>query len=52
MTFRCSSRKLQCDHDVQVLDHLAGPYLNRCLDELARAGKHSLVYVAMTGRHF
>jgi hypothetical protein len=35
-----------------VLEHLAEPYLDRCLDELARVGRHSLVYLPVAGRHF
>ena len=35
-----------------VLEHLAEPYFNRCLGELARVGKYCLVYLPVAGRHF
>lgn len=35
-----------------VLEHLAVPYLDRCLGELARVGRFSLVYLPVAGRHF
>ena len=35
-----------------VLEHLAVPYLDLCLSELARVGKYSLVYLPLAGRHF
>lgn len=35
-----------------VLEHLAVPYLDRCLSELARVGKYCLIYLPVTGRHF
>ena len=35
-----------------VLEHLAVPYLDRCLSELARVGRYCLVYLPVAGRHF
>jgi Methyltransferase domain len=35
-----------------VLEHLAVPYLNRCLEELARVARFSIVYLPVAGRHF
>jgi len=35
-----------------VLEHLAVPYLDRCLSELARVGRYSLIYLPVAGRHF
>lgn len=35
-----------------VLEHLAVPYLDRCLSELARVGKYCLIYLPVAGRHF
>ena len=35
-----------------VLEHLAVPYLDRCLSELARVGRHCLIYLPVAGRHF
>lgn len=35
-----------------VLEHLALPYLDRCLSELARVARYSLVYLPVRGRHF
>jgi hypothetical protein len=34
-----------------VLEHLAVPYLDRSLQELARVGNHALVYLPVAGRH-
>jgi hypothetical protein len=34
------------------LEHLAVPYLDRCLSELARVGRHCLIYLPVAGRHF
>ena len=35
-----------------VLEHLAVPYLDRCLSELARVDRYCLIYLPVTGRHF
>lgn len=35
-----------------VLEHLAVPYLDPALAELARVARHSLVYLPVAGRHF
>jgi len=35
-----------------VLEHLAVPFLDRCLSELARVGKYCLIYLPVAGRHF
>ena len=35
-----------------VLEHLAVPYLDCCLSELARVGKYCLIYLPVSGRHF
>jgi predicted SAM-dependent methyltransferase len=35
-----------------VLEHLAVPYLDRCLQELARVGRYCLIYLPVAGRHF
>ncbi|MFH1931813.1 MAG: methyltransferase domain-containing protein [Pseudomonadota bacterium] len=35
-----------------VLEHLAVPYLDRCLSELSRVGKYCLIYLPVAGRHF
>ncbi|HED01020.1 MAG TPA: class I SAM-dependent methyltransferase [Proteobacteria bacterium] len=35
-----------------VLEHLAVPYLDRCLSELARVGRYCLIYLPVAGRHF
>lgn len=35
-----------------VLEHLAVPYLDRCLSELARVGRYSILYLPVAGRHF
>jgi hypothetical protein len=35
-----------------VLEHLAVPYLDTALGELARVGRHGLVYLPVAGRHF
>lgn len=34
-----------------VLEHLAEPYLDRSLSEIARVGRHALVYLPVHGRH-
>ena len=34
-----------------VLEHLAEPYLNQALAEIARVGKYALVYLPVAGRH-
>jgi SAM-dependent methyltransferase len=34
-----------------VLEHLAVPYLDRALGEIARVGRHALVYLPVAGRH-
>jgi SAM-dependent methyltransferase len=34
-----------------VIEHLAVPYLDTAIDELARVGKHSIIYLPVTGRH-
>lgn len=34
-----------------VLEHLALPYLDRCLDEMARIARYALVYLPVHGRH-
>jgi hypothetical protein len=35
-----------------VLEHLPEPYLDRCLNELARVSHYSIVYLPIAGRHF
>jgi hypothetical protein len=35
-----------------VLEHLAVPYLDLCLRELARVSKYSIIYLPVAGRHF
>jgi hypothetical protein len=35
-----------------VLEHLAVPYLDSCLSELARVGRYCLIYLPVAGRHF
>jgi hypothetical protein len=35
-----------------VLEHLAVPYLDRCLSELSRVGRYCLIYLPVAGRHF
>jgi len=35
-----------------VLEHLAVPYLDRCLSELARVGRYCLINLPVAGRHF
>lgn len=35
-----------------VLEHLAIPYLNNSLEEMARVGRYSIVYLPVYGRHF
>ena len=35
-----------------VLEHLAVPYLDSSLEELARVSKYSLIYLPVAGRHF
>jgi hypothetical protein len=35
-----------------VLEHLAVPYLESCLRELARVGRYCLLYLPVAGRHF
>lgn len=34
-----------------VLEHLAEPYLDTCLMELARVARHALIYLPVHGRH-
>lgn len=34
-----------------VLEHLAEPYLDRCLQELARVARYSMIYLPIHGRH-
>lgn len=34
-----------------VLEHIAVPYLDQALKEIARVGKHALVYLPVAGRH-
>ena len=34
-----------------VLEHLAVPYLDQALGEMARVGRHALVYLPVAGRH-
>jgi SAM-dependent methyltransferase len=34
-----------------VLEHLPVPYLDRALGEIARVGRHALVYLPVAGRH-
>jgi hypothetical protein len=34
-----------------VVEHLAVPYLDRTLAEIARVGRHALIYLPATGRH-
>jgi len=34
-----------------VLEHLAVAYLDRALDEIARVGRHALIYLPVAGRH-
>jgi hypothetical protein len=38
-----------CSH---VLEHLAEPYLNKSLEEIARIGRYALIYLPIAGRHF
>ncbi|MBM3210858.1 MAG: class I SAM-dependent methyltransferase [Deltaproteobacteria bacterium] len=38
-----------CSH---VLEHLAEPYLNTSLKEIARIGRYALIYLPIAGRHF
>jgi len=35
-----------------VLEHLAVPYLDRCLSELSRVGRYCLIYLPVAGRNF
>lgn len=35
-----------------VLEHLAVPFLDHCLSELARVGRYCLIYLPVAGRHF
>lgn len=35
-----------------VIEHLAEPYLDLCLKELARVGRYCLIYLPIAGRHF
>jgi hypothetical protein len=35
-----------------VLEHLPAPYLDVALGEIARVGRHALVYLPVAGRHF
>jgi len=35
-----------------VLEHLAVPYLDAALAEVARVGRHALIYLPVAGRHF
>jgi hypothetical protein len=35
-----------------VLEHLAEPYLDRALSEIARVGRYALIYLPVHGRHF
>jgi hypothetical protein len=35
-----------------VLEHLAVPYLDPSLSEIARVGRHCLIYLPVSGRHF
>ena len=34
-----------------VLEHLAEPYLNTVLEEIARVGRHAIIYLPIHGRH-
>lgn len=34
-----------------VLEHLAEPYLDKSLQEIARVGRHALIYLPVAGRH-
>jgi len=34
-----------------VLEHLAEPYLDQALAEIARVGRHALIYLPVHGRH-
>lgn len=34
-----------------VLEHMAVPYLNRALSEIARVGRYAIVYLPVAGRH-
>jgi len=38
-----------CSH---VLEHLAEPYLDTSLKEIARIGRYALIYLPIAGRHF
>lgn len=38
-----------CSH---VLEHLAEPYLDTSLKEIARIGRYALIYLLIAGRHF
>jgi hypothetical protein len=35
-----------------VLEHMAEPYFNLALKEIARVGRHALIYLPVHGRHF
>jgi hypothetical protein len=35
-----------------VLEHLAAPHLDTCLQEIARVGRYALIYLPVAGRHF
>lgn len=35
-----------------VLEHLAEPYLDRALAEIARVGLHAVIYLPVAGKHF
>ena len=45
-----------CSFDViivsHVLEHLAVPYLDKCLSELGRVGRNCMIYLPVAGRHF
>jgi hypothetical protein len=49
------SRFGRADFDVviasHVLEHLAEPYLDTCLSEIARVGRFALIYLPVAGRH-
>jgi len=46
-----SDGQFDCVIASHVLEHLAEPYLDTALGEIARVGRHALIYLPVSGRH-
>jgi len=46
-----SERRFDAVIASHVLEHLPVPYLDRSLDEIARVGRHAIIYLPVHGRH-